>query len=280
MIDRNKFHAFQIKESNGRRYFFTYRLDENGLRGIEINPAFYWKSKGSTGFSLHFGNRSSETPVDFSCSLFRLAFYLHLSWPGLGMLCEKLGRGHKRNLSLSFHGGGMWWQLWYDDDGGYDQHHRCDGWRKPKLWPWSMGRDKHRGWMCLRDGNIDLNPLDAIWGNRYYERETIDTIETVVNIGEFPDDFYTVEFTLQKMSRARKYGPSWVRHRTEEGYSVDWKCKGGIPVRNHEWKGDTVLASSVKVATNGDDWLCEATENLIKDMKEDRLHYNYVPNLG
>jgi hypothetical protein len=228
------------------------------------------------GFSIHFGDRGSETPVDAHLSLYWIAIFIGTGSRRVARFCEWIGRGHKRDISLKFHDGSMWWKLWYDDDMGYDSYHRCDSWRQPKLPPWRWGRKKYRPWMCLRDGHIDLNPLDAFWGPRLYSYNDLQTETTTVCVGEFPGDEYEVTFTLQEQTRARREGPSWARRETDEGWSAEWRTKG-IPYRNHSWKGDDVLGSAQKVTAGNPEWLYEAVGSLIERIKKDRVRYNYRP---
>lgn len=235
------------------------------------------------GFRFHTGGRGSETPVDAAVHLGVASAYVSTSL--FGRLAEWAGRGHKRQLSLNTHGGSLWWQLWYDDDGGNDSYHRCDSWRQPKLWPWSAGRRKHRSWMCLRAGSIDLNPASALWGRRLYQREPLvdEPVVVAVPVGEFPGDTYLVGLTLERTWLQRDHGPAFARRRTPQGYSVDWDTRGhcnGIPVRNHDWKGDEVLASSVRlpdgVSAMGD-WTAVAVDLIVTQILRDRRHYGYVP---
>lgn len=270
-------HAFTSHRRTTRRYFATYRIKGDDRRTIEGHVEVAFRPKlGKGGFRFHLGNRGSETPVDGMVDLGRVAVFWGVNAPSLGRLCEWVGRGHKRDLSLQIHGGSLWWKGWYDDDGGMDPYHRCDSWRQPKVWPWSRGRRKHRGWMCLRDGNIDLNPLDAFWGSRYFEYEDVEKVNALVPVNEFPGDEYLVDFTLQKQTRARRFGPSWARHRSDEGWVAAWECRPGIPVRNHSWKGDNILASGVPVS-GVDGWLAQAVEALVASVKRDRRHYRYNP---
>ena len=247
-------------------------------RGLSMQIEIPWRKKVSPGFCLHFGDNGSETPVDVMVSFYWIAFFWGCNWPGLGKLCEKIGQGHKRNISLKFHGGQMWWELWHDDDGGYDRHHRdiCDQRRKPKLWPWSRGRDKYRSWMCLREGNIELNPLSALWGVRYFHYEVLEEADVWVLIDQFPGDRYNVHFKLEKQTQARKHGPKWARHMTDRGYSVDWSHNPGIPTQNHDWKGDHTLGSGFSIEGR-ENWQDQAVVKLAEWVKTERNRRGYRP---
>jgi hypothetical protein len=273
---------------NDTWYFHTH--SEEGLKRawlrykkFETRVEVALKKKVAPGFQLHFGNRGSETPIDWHVSAYWLAIFGSFNAPGLGAFCEKIGRGHKRNISLRTHDKTLWWELWYDDDMGYDDWHRCDKWRKPKLWPWSMGRKKHRSWMCLRHGNIELNPVSAFYGSRLWLKdETFEgqTEQAMVDIQDFPGDMYVVDFALERRQVRREHGPAWARRVVRTDYSADAKCTPGIPVRNHDWKGDEILGWSVRVSKEslrGGKWIAEAVQGTIDHVRRDRKHYNYHP---
>lgn len=277
-------HTFTVHHDNNHRYFSTYRINGEDLRRVEghIEIATHRKP-ASAGFRLHFGDRGSETPVDGMLDLGWIAFYWGFNAPGLGRLCERIGRGHKRDLSLRIFGGSLWWRLWYDDDGGSDAYHRCDSWRQPKVWPWSRGRRKHRGWMCLRDGNIDLNPLDALWGNKLWLKDETfqgDTTQALVPVRDFDGDEYPVTFTLERRTVRRQHGPAWAQRVHRIDYSAD--ADGRIPIRNHDWKGDDVLGWGVNVSAESvadGSWVKEAVAGTIAMVQRDRKHYDYRPEL-
>lgn len=269
---------------NSKNFYLHLMMDDGCWRSwgkyrkFSTQLEVAWMKKISPGFCFHIGDASSETPVDIMISFYWLAFFWGCDWPGLGKLCAMVGRGHKRNISLKFHNGQMWWELWYDDDGGYDRHHRdkCDQSRHPKLWPWSRGRKKYRPWMCLREGNIALNPLSALWGDRFYYREVVDEAMVWVYVDQFAGDRYEVRFRLKKVARYRGYGPSWVRHQTDCGYEVDWYHTPGIPTQNHSWKGDNTLGSGFHV----DDieyWQDFSSHTLAEWVKKERVNRGYRP---
>ena len=224
---------------------------------------------------MHIGDRGSDTPLDFIIGLWLVTFYLSFGSDRLRRFCTWLGRGHKRNLSLQVHNGSLWWELWYDGQCGYDQHHRCDKWRRPKLWPWSRGRAKYRSWMCLREGSIDLNPLDAIWGHRKYSyRDITEYRNPRLVVGEWDEDVYDVTFKLQRGTWAREHGPSWARGEVDKGYSVRWSSPKGIPFRNHDWKGDNALSGGLPIHDHSN-WIEEAERGLRQKIRRERVRFNY-----
>lgn len=244
--------------------------------GIEV----VWGKRASTGFRLHFGDRGSETPVDFHFGIrWLFTIYGNADWPGLGRTCEWIGRGKKRDLSLQFHSGAMWWKLWYDDEGGNNAWHKCDQWRKPKLYPWRWGRRKYRGWMCLRDGNINLNPLTAFWGGRLYHYEDVAIAEDESLF--FDEGTYKADLKLQKQTRYRNHGPKWARRYEDCGYVVDVDSYEGIPYRVDDWKGACVYGFAVVIPDSAVDidlhWIGTAKARIYSRIEDMRKREKWSP---
>ena len=273
----DKFYHYSHREKGLWRGWLNYDHDEGWRARWEAKLEVPWGKGNLLGFRLHFGDRGSETPVDFSIGFYWFAFYFSLNTPRLYRFCEWIGRGHKRDLSLKFFNKALWWKLWYCDDGGYDQYHKCDPWRRPKLWPWSCGRSKYRGWMCLRDGRIDLNPLDAIWGTPKYTYVVLDEDELLMEIDQFPGDEYMLRVKFEQAWRGRKHGPSWVRRKKLMHHEVAWSSyEDGVPVQNHDWKGDVVLESSIRVG-DLDYWRMEFDVKFKDWVREQRKKNRYRP---
>jgi hypothetical protein len=262
-------HYHTSKEKKLWRAWLNYRKFRTHL---EISTA-----RTGPGFKLHLGNRSSETPIDWNVCLYWINFYGSFDWPGLGAFCSWLGRGHKRDISLHLYSRTLWWKVWYDDDMGYDDYHDHDKWKQPVLPPWRWGRHKYRSWMCLRDGNIDINPVDAFWGSRKFVYTDIETFTDTVGVNAYPRDMQLVTFTLQSCVRQRDHGPAWARRPKWVGYSVAWRCEEGIPTQNHDWKGDCVYASSVAARDpiDMDFWRRDAMIELVRWIKKDRARNGY-----
>lgn len=264
-------HYHTLKEKKLWRSWFSYRQFKAHL---EIST-----THTGPGFRLHFGNRSSETPIDWHVCLYWINFYGSFDWPGLGKFCQWLGHGHKRDISLHLYHMTIWWKLWYDNDMGYDNYHNHDKWKQPALPPWRWGRKKYRSWICLRDGNIEVNPVSALWGHRFFKFTDIESFTTTIGVNEFPGDMQEVTFTLQSAVRQRDYGPAWARRPAWAGYSVAWKCDEGIPTQNHDWKGDCVYGSSVpaKDPIDMEHWKNDAIIELVNWIKKDRKRNRYQP---
>jgi hypothetical protein len=279
---------------------FAANMERRGAgwttRQLELNAELHWRGlKGGlkrfrdhSGIRLHTGRRGSETPYDAHLNLGFAAGYFSIGGIG-GRWAELIGRGHGRDLSLSLHGGQLWWKLWYDGDSGNDEHHRCDSWRRPLLPPWRWGRRKHRGWMCLRNGNIPLNPVDAFYGSTKWLLVSKGEPRTaLVVIGQFPGDKYLVTFRLDRRDVRRDSGPAWAQRVQRRDHSVEWDAvlpgQPGIPYRNHDWKGDETCSGNLQASAlagwspeSGADWLPQAVATLRDNIVRDRERYDYRP---
>lgn len=277
-MNRTNFHLVKKAEYGEWRGSFLYVVGKKHRlelrKEVEVHLEVLWKKKVSPGFRIHFGNKSSETPFDWTVSVYWLALYGSLVMPGLGDFCEWVGRGHKRDISLRFHHGKMWWNLWYDNDRGYDDWHKHDLWKHPTIWPWSRGRKKYRSWMCLRSGNIDLNPIDALWGTRKFISKKLEEDTLLIEVNAFVGDEYMVNFIVNQVALGREYGPKWARKETLDGYSASWYVKDGIPIQNHDWKGDNVYASAFQIP-DPIDWRLDADQTLVAHIIETRFKNHY-----
>jgi hypothetical protein len=242
--------------------------------GTEFHWEIAWLRKVSPGFRIHFGNRGSETPFHWDVSFYWLAFFFSMNTPNMGKFFEKICRGHKRDLSLKFHSGQAWWCVWYDDDGGYDDHHKHDSWKVPKFWPFR--NKKYRPWICLRKGNIDLNPLDIWWGHRFYDYETLEEDVLLIEINQFPDDEYMVEFKVQHMTQARRTGPRFARRVTDHGYVADWSIPdGGDGIPTKAPGRGRVYGSAVPIP-DPVDWRMDADDALKEWVLDQRVKEGFI----
>lgn len=252
----------------------------DGWRGrrVELALELVRNPHGGPAFRFHLGNAHSETPIDGHISTGRHAAFWSIGGIG-GRTAALLGRGHKRDLALRLDNEGgwrLWWKGWYDDDGGYDAHHRCDKWRTPRLWPWSAGRNKYRSWMCLRDGTLDLNPATAFWGGPRRQVEELAAADIMVHIGQYPGDSHLVTAKLQRVTWAREHGPAWARRTQKVDLTVAWE--GRIPFRNDSWKGNDVLASGITfLSPPHPDWPTAAAELIRESMRASRERHGFVP---
>lgn len=221
-----------MKEKGLWRAWLTFRDPDHTHGAAEFYWEIAWLKKVAPGFRIHFGDRGSETPFHWDVSFYWLAFFFSMNTLNMGRFFEKVCRGHKRDISLKFHSGQVWWEIWYDDDGGYDNHHQHELHKAPWFWPFR--NDKYRPWLCLRKGNLELNPLDLWWGNRFYNYKTLEEDVLLIEINQFPGDEYMVEFKVQHMTQVRRHGPWFARRVTDHGYVADWSIPSGddgIPVK-------------------------------------------------
>jgi hypothetical protein len=264
-----------IKELQMYRCWLTFGDPDYMHKGVDFHWEFIWGKKARTigpGFRIHLGDRGSETPFHWDILLGFFGVFFSMNTPKMGELFERVGRGHKRDISVRYHDGKIWWNLWYNDDQGYDNYHQDHRWEIPKFWPFR--NRKFRSWACLRNGCIDINPLNVWWGERYYEYKTLDEDVLLIEINQFRGDEYMVEFKVQEQLRGRRNGPKWARRKTHEGYTAEWWCKDGIPIRNEAWKGDNVYASAVSIP-DPNDWRMDADDNLKAWVVDQREKYGY-----
>lgn len=245
------------KEKGLWRAWLTLKDPEYHNKGVHFHWEIVWLRKVSPGFRLHFGDRGSETPFHWDVSFYWLAFFFSMNTPRMGAFFSKICGGHKRDISIRAHSGQMWWNIWYDDDMGYDHHHNHDLHKAPKFWPFR--KDKYRPWICLRHGNIQLNPLSLWWGVRYYDYKPLDEDLLLMEFNQFFGDEYMVKFEVQQVSQARRYGPRFARRVKECGYIAEWTVEEGIPTRA-PGRG-RVYGSSVSIP-NPLDWRMDADDAL------------------
>jgi hypothetical protein len=102
-----------------------------------------------------------------------------------------------------------------------------------------------------------------------------------VAVGDFPGDTYLVTLTRERWVRRREHGPRWARRVLSDVVNVEWDARGlcpGIPVRNHEWKGDEIIASSVHCDDPlGEGWEARAVAQIVAQVRRDRQRYGYQP---
>lgn len=152
---------------------------------------FCWKSQH---YGLSFGF-DDEHGWGFSIRFRPLAFYFHIKVP------RWLRLKREREVSLSFHGGAMWWHIW------------CD--------PWG----DERRWSKLRYGSFHFD--DFFLGKSKCDSTTLEERDVLVPM---PEKSYQATAKLIEYSWSR---PRWFTKRMKR---VEIDVPEGIP---HEGKGTT-----------------------------------------
>ena len=251
---------YAIKEKGLWRAWLTFMDPEYSNDGVDFHWEIVWLKKVAPGFRIHFGDRGSETPFHWNVSFYWLAFFFSMHTPNMGAFFERICGGHKRDISIRAHDGHVWWNVWYDDDGGYDNHHKHDLYKAPWFWPFR--NDKYRPWLCLRRGHIPLNPLDLWWSIRYYNYKTLDEDVLLIEINQFPGDEYMIKFEVQHQTQCRRYGPWFARRVTDRGYVADWSIpENGTPIPTKAPGRGRIYGSSVRIP-DPNDWRMDADDAL------------------
>lgn len=203
----------------------------------------------SVGVGFKVGNAGSEQPLAAHIGLGRLgALYVHTERHGRGIqrLLNPTGF-ESRETGVSFHNGRVWWNVWAPRD----EHKASD----PK-------------WMR---GNANINPAHYLLGPR--KGEVIDRTDKEPATVHMPDGTtYDVTVQLEKWQRGRPRGKKTIH------WTLCWDCGPGIPVRNHDWKGDEYFGGSFPfpAATAGThQWVQAAAALIAEHCAADRARYNY-----
>ncbi|GAA1281420.1 hypothetical protein [Saccharothrix xinjiangensis] len=212
------------------------------------------KTFGVFSVQVTIGSAGSEHTLAGHVSINPLgALYLHTEGFGTWVQRRLIPTGYDdRVIGLSVHDGRVRWSLW-EREGHWSSE-------QPKWW----------------EGSFRCDPRDLLLGPLKWERENIGgPVPVVVRMPYSDEDTYKVELQLQQAQRRRKRGrpgePEWW---------VDWRSKKGIPVRRHDWKGNEVLGSTVRVTrqdvTSGL-WPMVAAAKIAEHMMESRVHHGYTP---
>lgn len=204
-------------------------------------------SGASIGFKV--GNAGSENVLAAHLRINPLfALYLHTDDHGTWIQRRLNPRGYdSRVIELDIGNGRLSWKLWAKRD---------ESSKSTPRW---------------QDGSTVINLLDRWLGPVRHSFEKVgEPITATVAMPE--GDSHQVQLQLEKVRTGRRRG------RAVESWSVDWECRPGIPVRNHSWKGDEVLASSTTVtaaAVGRGMWPNEAVAGIAAHMSRDRSHYGW-----
>lgn len=202
-----------------------------------------WRTKDA-GISLKVGNAGSEQVLAG-----------HIEIPGIGALywhTERHGTWIQRRLNPTGYEsrvievradhGRLSWKVWAPRDS------------------WTKGTPR---W---QHGSITIDPRTLTRGP--VRHEFTDVGEPVMGTVRMPDgDDYEVRLKLRQVAVGRRRG------RKSHHWCVDWFTHSGIPYRHHDWKGDEVLGSSVRVTQDAVDtgrWPLDACAAIADQVSKDR----------
>jgi hypothetical protein len=238
--------------------------DRDAIADLDLQTVVSRKPQREFSARFHLGKRWSETPLDAHLTVAGTGLYWSVNFPGLRKIAHALTKGEGRDLSLSTHGGKLWWRLWTGED-------HCNG---HNHWRATRKGKRHMPWLC-RDGNIPTDPLELIYGPMQYHFEDIDTADGLVVM---PEGIYPVNLKLRRVTRGYRNG----KRRRYQYMDVNWDCKGGIPwMYDHSggWKGTGVYGSSVRVPDDveGKDWASIAAVKIAAAATESRVRTGWTP---
>jgi hypothetical protein len=218
-----------------------------GTVGGEIHIG---KSKWRTvGIDFKVGNCGSEQVLAASLRIGPLgSLYLHTEDHGRWLQRRLNPTGYQsRETGLSYYSGRLSWQLW----ARRDEHRATD----PK-------------WMS---GSLSIDPRDHLLGPR--RNRKISETERVPAVVYMPEgDTHHVTVHLEKWESRRHRG------RAATYWMAQWDCEAGIPVRNHDWKGDKTFSCawiSEGITPDNPRWPYILAAKAAEQCTRDRARYGY-----
>lgn len=210
----------------------------------------------SLSAEVKVGNAGSEHTLAAHASIHRVGWLsLHTERFGTWLQRRLIPTEYEsRKIGFSAHDGRVHWSLWEPRDSwSHDQ---------PKWW----------------GGSFRCDLRDIVLGELQYSRENVGVpIRAVVRMPYGDDDVHDVVLQLQQVRRGRKRGRP-----KEQGWSVDWECQKGIPVRDHAWKGHGIHGSGVTVTQQDVEsrlWPQVAVAKIAANMMRDRVRHGFTPAL-
>jgi hypothetical protein len=208
------------------------------------------KSKWRTvGIDFKVGNCGSEQVLAASLRLGPIgSLYLHTEDHGRWIQRRLNPTGYQsRETGLSYYRGRLSWQLW----ARRDEHRASD----PK-------------WM---NGSLPIDPRHYLYGPK--KNRKVSETEKVPAVVRMPEgDTHDVLVHLEKWETRRTRG------RAHTFWRAEWKSEAGIPVRNHDWKGDEYYSSSWVidgVTPDNPRWPHIVAAAAAEHCSRDRARYNY-----
>jgi hypothetical protein len=203
----------------------------------------------SIGADIKVGNPGSEHVLAGHIGLGPLgAFYVHTERFGQFVQRRLNPTGYQsRETGFHIYHGRLSWQLWAKRD----EHSAKD----PK-------------WMR---GSAPIDPRHYLYGPK--KNRKVSQTEDVPAVVRMPEgDTYNVTVRLEEWETRRTRG------RARTYWLAQWDCKDGIPVRNHDWKGDETYSCSwgiQGVTPDNDRWPYILAAKAAEQCSRDRARYNY-----
>ena len=203
----------------------------------------------SIGADIKIGNPGSEHVLAGHIGLGPLgALYVHTERFGQFIQRRLNPTGHESRVTgVSIYDGQLSWKLWAKRD------------------EWSKTDPK---WM---HGSISIDPLDYLYGPQ--KNHKVSETERVPAVVRMPEgDTHDVTVHLEKWETRRTRG------RARTYWLAQWDCKKGIPVRNHDWKGDETFSCSWGIEGVTPDtprWPLILAAKAAEQCTRDRARYGY-----
>jgi hypothetical protein len=203
----------------------------------------------SIGVDIKVGNPGSEHVLAGHIGLGPLgALYVHTERFGQFVQRRLNPTGYQsRETGFSIYHGRLSWQLWAKRD------------------EWSKSDPK---WM---HGSFSIDPRHHLLGPR--KNRKVSETEKVPAVVRMPEgDTHDVLVHLEKWETRRTRG------RARTYWLAQWDCKKGIPVRNHDWKGDETYSCSWGIEGVTPDtprWPLILAAKAAEQCSRDRARYNY-----
>lgn len=203
----------------------------------------------SIGADFKVGNPGSENVLAAHIGLGPLgALYVSTGRFGTWVQRRLNNQGYdSRETGFSIHHGRLWWNVW-------------------------ARRDEHRAgdpkWMR---GTIHLDPRHHILGPAK-NRKVSETEKVPVTVYMPEGDTHDVQVHLELWETRRTRG------RARTYWMAQWDCEKGIPVRNHDWKGDATYSCAwgiEGVTPDNQRWPYILAAKAAEQCTRDRARYGY-----
>jgi hypothetical protein len=154
---------------------------------------------------------------------------------------------HDRQIGLDVHNGRLWWKVWAREN---------------------ESRSTDPKWM---EGNAPIDPRHYLFGPRRNRKiSETDRVPATVYMPE--GDTHQVTVHLQQWETRRTRG------RATTYWMAQWDCQAGIPVRNHDWKGDETFSCAWMiegVTPDNPRWPYILAAKAAEQCTRDRARYGY-----